>query len=85
MNLSHPVVMSSYEEEVKSKTNLETKLRRISQIGSHPDLNWSHSLRDLFSKMVAYRPENRISYEEIFQHPWLCSKVKNEKKNNNPI
>ena len=32
---------------------------------------FSDSFKDLFEKMVAYDPEERLNIEEIAQHPWV--------------
>jgi serine/threonine protein kinase len=33
--------------------------------------HFSPEFRDLFQKMVAYDPNDRISTEQILEHPWL--------------
>ena len=37
----------------------------------------SYEFKDLFEKMVAYRPKERISINEIKKHPWLKDLFKN--------
>ena len=37
----------------------------------------SHEFKDLFEKMVTYRPKERISINEIKKHPWLKDLFKN--------
>ena len=37
----------------------------------------SHEFKDLFEKMVSYRPKERISISEIKKHPWLKELFKN--------
>ena len=37
----------------------------------------SHEFKDLFEKMVAYRPKERININEIKKHSWLKELVKN--------
>ena len=37
----------------------------------------SHEFKDLFEKMVGYRPKERISINDIKRHPWLKELVKN--------
>ena len=37
----------------------------------------SHEFKDLFERMVTYRPKERISINEIKKHPWLKDLFKN--------
>lgn len=41
----------------------------------------SHEFKDLFEKMVSYRPKERISINEIKKHPWLKELIKNFEHN----
>ena len=41
----------------------------------------SHDFKDLFEKMVCYRPKERISINEIKKHPWLKELIKNSEHN----
>lgn len=37
----------------------------------------SHEFKDLFEKMVCYRPKERININDIKKHPWLKEIIKN--------
>ena len=41
----------------------------------------SHEFKDLFEKMVCYRPKERISINEIKKHPWLKELIINLEHN----
>jgi len=51
----------------------EKVLRYWSQVGAEEA---SDEFKDLFSKMIAYKPSNRPSLKEIREHPYMQMKVK---------
>ena len=42
------------------------------------DIKFSESFKDLFKKMIYYRPHERISLEKILEHEWV-QKASSEK------
>ena len=60
----------------KDYTNFWKKTeQKISSSSSYNGV--SHEFKDLFEKMVSYRPKERISISEIKKHPWLKEFFKN--------
>ncbi len=49
--------------------------QKISSFSSHTGV--SHEFKDLFEKMVCYRPKERITINEIKKHPWIKELYKN--------
>jgi serine/threonine protein kinase len=49
--------------------------QKISSISSYTGV--SHEFKDLFEKMVCYRPKERITINEIKKHPWIKELFKN--------
>ena len=53
--------------------------QKMSTISSYTGV--SHEFKDLFEKMVCYRPKERININEIKKHPWLKELIKNYTEN----
>ena len=53
--------------------------QKMSSVSSYTGV--SHEFKDLFEKMVCYRPKERININEIKKHPWLKEIVKNYTEN----
>ena len=53
--------------------------QKMSTVSSYTGV--SHEFKDLFEKMVCYRPKERININEIKKHPWLKELIKNYTEN----
>ena len=53
--------------------------QKMSSVSSYTGV--SHEFKDLFEKMVCYRPKERININDIKKHPWLKELIKNYAEN----
>lgn len=55
----------------KTDEDVVASIKRYDLTFSVKDVNISNQCKDLLQKMLIINPQNRISWEEIFVHPWV--------------
>jgi serine/threonine protein kinase len=63
------------EEETKKNIKFNKKVEFPLSI----KYNLSPEIKDLIKQLLIRKPSNRISIEEIYQHPWITGKWRNQK------
>lgn len=64
----------TYDEEERNDPDKDINIERDSSTRPPPARlsdEEHHDLKDLLSRMLTYLPEERITIEEVLQHPWL--------------